>query len=165
MYPHKRGFFARYVSLIGRLIYEYAGDRAWETEMLATLREDAFNAIELNNDHDPSNAVELNTNVGSSIVRSSLAAIKDTNAHELFSALAMAPEDVPVPMSAVKLMCAAHMGRSPDTTTLEDTMDLRKALFTLLDRNLLIGEPRASSQPQSHASKWGGVGIVLRTCT
>ena len=77
--------------------------------------------------------------LGERVVGSSLAAIKDVDTRELFAALAVAPEDVPVPMPALELVWCAHKQLEPPLGR-GKTMQLRKHVFSLLDRNLLLAD-------------------------
>ena len=76
---------------------------------------------------------------GAKVVGGSLAAVSDPEARRLFGVLAVAPEDVPVPMAALELVWCSGTGMTAPIGRL-GMMKLRKHVFALLDRNLLLGE-------------------------
>ena len=76
---------------------------------------------------------------GSKIVGSSLSQVQDPEACEMFSAMAVAAEDVPLPMVALELVWCAKKGLSPPIGRF-GLVKLRKHVFQLLDRNLVLGE-------------------------
>ena len=76
---------------------------------------------------------------GGRIVGSSLESMKDVAAKELFTMLAVVPEDVPVPLGAIELIWCAHTEQKPPLNRLA-MMRVRSHVFSLLDRNLVLGE-------------------------
>lgn len=105
--------------------------------------------------------------LGSKVVGGSLAAVDDLGARELFAAMAVAAEDVPVPMAALELIWCAKTGAGPPLSKL-NFVRLRHHTFSLLDRSLLLlpgcgyhhrGAPRTSAAACSLAalggSSWG----------
>ena len=117
----------RYLGLLGRLIYEFGGEGSgWETEVVAMLAEDRV-------------ALLGDDALGSKIVSSTLSQIEEEEPKMLFVAFAAAPEDVPIPMEAAELIWCSYQHILPPLSRLE-LMKLRRHLFALLDRNLLLGE-------------------------
>ena len=119
-----------YISMVGRLIYEFGASEGWETEIIAMMQEDRGAVL-----GSGSNGTAL----GSKVVGGALSQIKDTETRELFNALAVAAEDVPVPMAALELIWCSHKAVRPPLAKIE-RMWLRKRAFELLDLNLLLGE-------------------------
>ena len=115
------GFLPLYVTLIGRLICELGPGEPWEVEVLALLTEDRGAAFGDNGNQ-----------LGAKIVGSSLAQIKDPEALELFSAMAVLAEDVPAPMSALELIWCAQKEAVPPLGRIGTYLSLRTSglLFT-----------------------------------
>ena len=78
---------------------EFGASEQWETEIVATLQEGRGAVF--------GGAAGENA-LGSTIVGATLSRIKDPEARELFNALSVAPEDVPVPMAALELIWCSH---------------------------------------------------------
>ena len=125
------GFLPLYVVMVGRLIFEFGSTSEWEAEVVALLEE------------SKSSVLGGGDEVGARIVGSSLGQIEDAGARELFSALAVAAEDVPVPMAALELVWCSKAGLDPPLGRL-GMMKLRRWCFMLLDRNLVLGETSAT---------------------
>ena len=125
------GFLPLYIAMAGRMIFEVGPSSEWETELVALLAESKSSVL----GGDGSGGGEL----GSQIVGSSLSQVRDPNARRLFVAMAAAAEDVQVPMPALELVWCAKEGLEPPLGRLA-MMKLRRCCFTLLDRNLLMGE-------------------------
>ena len=116
--------------MVGRLIYEFGASEGWETEIIAMMQEDRGAVL---GSGSSGNAL------GSTIVGGTLSQINDTETRGLFNALAVAAEDVPVPMSALELIWCSCKSMIPPLGKIE-RMWLRKRTFELLDLNLLLGE-------------------------
>ena len=81
--------------------------------------------------------------LGSRIVGSSVAQVSDQDARDLFWMMAVVAEDVPVPMPVLELLWCAHRDVEPPLGRL-GMMKLRRHVFVLLDRNLVLGESTVS---------------------
>ena len=81
--------------------------------------------------------------LGSRIVGSSVAQVGDQDARDLFWMMAVVAEDVPVPMPVLELLWCAHRDVEPPLGRL-GMMRLRRHVFVLLDRNLVLGESTVS---------------------
>ena len=121
------GALPLYLTMVGKLIFEFQSE-AWHEEVVAMLAEDRDSLF-----------VEDGSRLGSTIVGSSLDQVKEPGAKALFTMLAVAAEDVPVPMSAVELVWCAHNDVVPPLSRLQ-LIKCRKYAFELLDRNLVLGE-------------------------
>ena len=116
--------------MAGRLVYEFGQDQRWESEVIAMLEVDREGVLMSDGDGDF---------LGNRIVGSSVAQIQDNDVRDLFGMFAVVPEDVPVPMPALELLWCAHRGEATPLSRLE-LIRLRRRVFELLDRNLLLGE-------------------------
>ena len=98
------GFLPLFVVLAGRLVYEVASDGTamWETEIAAMMSENKGAVLAAGGGGGDGAAA------GSHIVGSSLSSMADGEAKELFTMLAVAPEDVPIPLAALELIWCAH---------------------------------------------------------
>ena len=94
----------RYVTLMGRLVYEFGTTAPWETEVVAMLSEDRNSIFGGSSDGG---------GIGDKVVGSSLAQVTDTDARDLFQLLAVLPEDVPAPMSVLELVWSAKRSVAP----------------------------------------------------
>lgn len=124
------GCLPLFISLCARLIFEHGADGPWETEVIALLQEDGASIL---GSHQ--------SGVGHQIVTTSLNDLGDPRTREVFTMMAVLPEDVPVPMQALELIwCASHELEPP--LGRHGTMMLRKRAFALLDRSLVLGDIR-----------------------
>ena len=121
---------AVYLTMVGRLIYEFGADTnsKWEVEVLAMLQENMGAALG-----------SRQGTLGSNIVGSSLNQVTDQDACTLFNVMSVCAEDVPTPIPAMELIWCAGTSTSPPMGRV-GLMKLRKSVFALLDRNLLLGE-------------------------
>ena len=94
----------RYVTLMGRLVYEFGTTAPWETEVVAMLSEDRNSIFGGSSDGG---------GIGDKVVGSSLAQVTDTDARDLFQMLAVLPEDVPAPMPVLELVWSAKRSVAP----------------------------------------------------
>ena len=65
------------------------------------------------------------------VVESSLRMLKDEHAEKLFMQLGLCPEDVPIPIAVVQLICKSAGGSSGSA------LAIRRSVKKLLDRSLL----------------------------
>ena len=77
--------------------------------------------------------------LGNQIVGASLRQVADAEVRELFAMMAVAAEDVLMPMDALELIWCGHT-QQPLPLSRINRMRLRKRVFALLDRNLVLGE-------------------------
>jgi hypothetical protein len=113
-----------YVGIIAGIVRLYEGDASWQEEVVAMLKTDRMGLINEESD----STVER-------VVESSLKMLSDENAKQIFMSLGLAPEDVPVPLAAVQLLCKAD----PYNTSPNSPLKIRTGIKKLLDRNLLQG--------------------------
>ena len=130
------GSLPLYLTMVGRLVFEFGSDDSWETEVVAMLEEDRSSVLAQTSEAAP---VGGGGGLGSKIVGGSLAAVPDPDAKKLLAMLAVAPDDVPIPMAMIELLWCAGTDATPPVGRL-GLMRLRKHVFALLDRNLLLGE-------------------------
>ena len=87
---------------VGRLVFEFGGaGSGWESEVVSLLEENKDSVL---------GGGEA---VGAQIVGSSLSQVKDQDARELFSAMAVAAEDVLMPLVALELVWCSCKGTQP----------------------------------------------------
>ena len=101
------GHLPLYLTLVGRLIYEFAGSAGscWDEEVVAMLEQDRSSVLGGAVGDSGAGGGAL----GSQIVGSTLSRIDDPEAAALFTALAVAAEGVAIPMAVVELIWRAHL--------------------------------------------------------
>lgn len=115
------GYLPLFIGMVGRLLVEFGGPGSdWETELarLVALLEEDKEAV-LGGDGMLSSA---------KIVGSSLSQVKTPEAKELFSAMAIVAEDVPVPLAALELIWCAWTSATPPIGR-DGMMNLRTSCF------------------------------------
>jgi hypothetical protein len=123
------GHLPLYLSICGGVIQGYDGTPDWQEELVEMLRDDRRAVI------DEGAGGE---DMVAKLVDSSLKMLKDKAASTLFMELGVCPEDVLIQLPVAQLIRSASTTTSSSSKT-RDSMSMRRALKTLLDRNLLQG--------------------------
>ena len=121
--------------MVSTMIYELGptSPSSWEEVVLLLEDSDGKTSVLGGNGDD----------TGAHILGSSLQQITDPDVRSLFTGMAVAAEDVPVPMIALELVWCSFKSIPPPLGRME-RIQLRRWCFQLIDRNLVLGETSSS---------------------